>query len=797
MKRIGLLISRYLLSAILPYFIASWALLSVILFVVQASRYADIFFSIHIPANLVWQLSVALIPNVIAFTCPMAILLGTIIGLTKMQGDSELVAIRASGVGNLQIALPIMVLGVLLSGFAFFVNLKGVPFAAGLVRDVALQTAIKKLESPIEPGIFNTEVAGYTIFVRGGDVGTGRWKNIFIYSEDKANNSLRLITSRDGRVDTTEQISELVLESASVTTLPLTPGAGNYVSENIGEIRLAIRTSRSELIDKLSRSELAPEELGLQQLSEYAAGKDGKERVEAQILQNRRIVLSISPFIFCLLGTVIVLRLNRSGRNFGIALALTVLIGYYLLAFLGEQLARTGAIGVNTASLIPIGGSITGIIWFAMSRRLKSWSGVGDWISSIFRRLWESRPKLPSSNLFVDLTTGLRDFDIIRDLFKNFVLTLLFLISIFVIFTAFELWKFAGTIDGGVWLLAKYLIYLTPFMYLQIAPSAAMIATLATFAIKSRQNEIVTWISAGQSVYRLLIPGFLIMLLLGGMNSVLQERLLPQANQMQDATRALLRNKGVSPTAPGKYWVATDHSIYSFHLTEEISASDNESGSRADGAAGNSSVAANAVSAHPASDNAKRVGCPGCVRDLTIYALGDKGQRLQTVYRSSGGSWASGKVNLTGNIERSDLEEGKVTNSVVTQTSIDEKDNPFTEVRRKPTHLDSKSLANQVATADAEIEQRSLAVALEKKQITLFLPLVMALFTAPFALSLSRKGKAATVGYAVALWLLFTGTGSVFEQLGLNASISPVLAVWSPPAIFALIGLYLLSRVRT
>lgn len=769
MKRIGLLISRYLLSAILPYFIASWALLSVILFAVQASRYADIFFSIHLPANLVWQLSAALIPNVIAFTCPMAILVGTIIGLTKMQGDSELVAIRASGVGNLQIALPIMVLGVLLSGFAFFVNLEGVPFAAGLVRNVALQTAIKKLESPIEPGIFNTEVAGYTIFVRGGDIGTGRWKNIFIYSEDKANNSLRLITSSDGRVDTTEQASELVLENASVTTLPIDPGVGKYVTENIGEIRFAIRTSRGELIARLSRSELTPEELGLQQLSEYAASKDGKERIEAQILQNRRIVLSISPLIFCLLGTVIVLRLNRSGRNFGIALALAVLVGYYLLAFLGEQLARTGTISVTAASLIPIGGSVIAIIWFAMSRRLRSWSGIGDRISSIFARLWEARPKLPSSNLFVDLTTGLRDFDLLRDLFKNFALTLFFLISIFVIFTAFELWKFAGTIDGGVWLLVNYLIYLTPFMYLQIAPSAAMIATLATFTIKSRQNEIVTWISAGQSVYRLLLPCFLVMLLLGGMNWVIQERILPNANQVQDATRTLLRNNGVAPSAAGKYWVATDNNIYSFYLADEKSASDNE----------------------------KPVGCVGCVRDVTIYSLGDKGQRLQTVYRSNSGSWVSGRVNLTGNIERSDLEEGKVTNSVVTQASIEEKDNPFTEVRRKPTHLDSEDLANQVATAEAEVEQRSLAVALEKKQITLFLPLVMALFTAPFALSLSRKGKAATVGYAVALWLLFTGTSSVFEQLGLNASISPLLAVWSPPAIFALIGLFLLSRVKT
>ncbi|MBK8304957.1 MAG: LptF/LptG family permease [Chloracidobacterium sp.] len=227
MKRTGWLISTYLLRVIVPYFAMAWLLLSVILFVQQASRYSDIFFSANIPTNLVWQLTIALIPNVIAFTCPMAMLVGTIIGLSKMQGDSELVAIRASGVGNLQIAVPIMMLGVLLSGFAFLVNLKGVPLAASLVRNVALQTAIKKLESPLEPGVFNTEVAGYTIYVKGGDIETGRWKNIFIYSEDAANNSVRLITSTQGRVDTADESSELVLENASVSTLPMTPGAGS------------------------------------------------------------------------------------------------------------------------------------------------------------------------------------------------------------------------------------------------------------------------------------------------------------------------------------------------------------------------------------------------------------------------------------------------------------------------------------------------------------------------------------------------------------------------------------------
>lgn len=137
MKQIGWLISKYLVQAILPYFVFSWLVLSVILFVQQAGRFSDIFFSVNIPVNLIWQLTIVLIPNVIAFTCPMAMLVGTIIGLSKMQGDSELTAIRAAGSAICRLWCQSMILGLLLSLFAFLVNLRGVPMAAALVRSVA------------------------------------------------------------------------------------------------------------------------------------------------------------------------------------------------------------------------------------------------------------------------------------------------------------------------------------------------------------------------------------------------------------------------------------------------------------------------------------------------------------------------------------------------------------------------------------------------------------------------------------------------------------------------------------
>lgn len=808
--RISPKISVYLLRSVGPYFLFSWILLSTILFVQQAGRFADIFFSANIPSILVWQLAIALIPNVIAFTCPMAVLVGVIIGLSKMQGDSELVAIRAAGVGNIHIALPIAVLGVCLSVFAFLINLYGVPLAANIVRTVALQTAIYKLESPIEPGVFNTEIAGYTAYVKDGDINTGTWKNIFIHTENPKTGDVRLITSSDGRIDSSGEKSELVLSNAVSSTFSKTDKGEKFVSEKLGAIRFAIQTKRGDLIDKLGNRELSVDELGLAELANYAGRKEGPERIEASIVVQRRLLLSISPLLFCLLGTVLVLRFNRGGRGFGIFLALVSLIVFYLLGFLGEQLVRTGVFPTFAGIILPVGSVLLAILWFSTGAKLdflgRAVQGIRERLPSLSVRSGRSERR----NILYDLTTGLRDFDLLYDLLKYYALTLAFLAAVFLIFTAFELWKFAGTTDGGIWLLIKYLFFLMPFVYISLAPSAAMVATLATYVIKSRQNEIVTWLSAGQSIYRLLLPCFLLMCFLGAMNFVFQDQVAPIANRYQDQLRNQLRSRGKLTGIGGKLWVANDKRIYSFQLgarTNNDHASDNERGPVADGSSSNANTniggMQTSVNNASASDNEKRtdsslVCVSNCaVHDLTIYEFVDKGERLQTLYRGDRAVWDEDSVRFIGGVRISRLGEGSIANTIVEDSVVVEERNPFNELVKKPNQLSSGELREQVEVSGSEIERRGFQVALEKRYSTLFLPLIIALFTAPFALSLSRKGKVVTVGYAVGLWLLFMGVTAAFEQLGLGGTLSPLLSIWAPLGIFALIGVFLLSRVRT
>ena len=762
-------ISRYVLATVAPYFLISWLLLSVVLFIQQGSRFSDIFFSANLPSSLVWQLAIALVPNVIAFTCPMAVLVGVVIGLSKMQGDSELVAIRSSGIGNLQVSSPLIAAGILLSAFTIIVNTVGVPMAAAIVRDVAIRAAIFRLESPVEPGTFNTEIADFTVYVRSGDIGTGRWRGIFIYNEDKSVGLVRLITGETGRVDSDDENSELVLENAAVTSYSIGSGPEKYISERVGETRIAVKTRRGELVERLASAEPVPEEMGMFELAAFAATREGKERLDAEILWQRRALLSVAPLLFVFLGVSLVLRYNRGGKGFGILIALAGLIGFYLLAFLGEQLARINVFPVFISSLLPIVGVLIFTLWFNLSGRLSlsfstPWTSLRGSISS------REKGKLQRRNLLVDVTTGLRDFDLAATLAAYFALTLVFLGSVFLIFTAFELWRFAGAIDGGIWLLFRYLVFLLPFVYLQLAPSAAMIAVLATYVIKSRQNEIVTWTAAGQSISRLLVPGLVFALLIGVANWQLEERIAPLTNTVQDSLRNQIRGRASSETLNGRRWIADGDRIITF---EQTSASDNE---RPD-------------------PEICVAGCP--VSDVQIFELSNKGANLQKVYRSRTAFLDASGLTAESGFREIRLEnggivatrEGEVTNVPVTL--------PTLAVSGKPSQMNIAAARARAASSRSPVEQRVFSMAVEKKYSSIILPFVIALFTAPFALSLSRKGKVVTISYAVGLWFLFVGVSSVFEQLGQAGTLGPKLAVWAPLCFFTLLGLFLMSRVRT
>ena len=90
-----------------------------------------------------------------------------------------------------------------------------------------------------------------------------------------------------------------------------------------------------------------------------------------------------------------------------------------------------------------------------------------------------------------------------------------------------------------------------------------------------------------------------------------------------------------------------------------------------------------------------------------------------------------------------------------------------------------------------------LQVQFHKKFSVPLFALIMALLSAPFAFLTGSRGAMAGVGVSFGVAVAYWALGQLFEQVG-NVNLLPAaLAAWSPDAVFALAGVYLMARMRT
>ena len=761
------LVERYVLRTIFPYTLISFVLLTTILFVQQTGRYLETIFHGLVPANFVYGLALALLPTVIVFTIPMAVLAGTIIGLGRMGSDSELVAMRAAGVSTWRILWPVLALGLIATAATFELNLKEAPRAQQHLKSVILRSALYKLDSPVEPRTFTSDIPGYVIYVRDGDKARGQWGRVFIKSLE-ADHSTQLITARAGRIDSSSEKSELVLQDAMRTRLPA-PDARDqsYKVERLAQLRVVINTGRSNLLAQMNKAGSDPEQMEWNELRQRIAQADGREKREAAIILHKRLALSLAPLVFALFGAALALRLRRGSRGFGVLMSLFIMLIYYLLSLGGDQMARAGSLPpiiggwLATAITLAIGMGLLTFrrreiaFWFKVTKApAKTESDDGTWVAR--------RSARSSARRWVTRFPTLLDWTIVRTMGISFLFGFIALVLIFNLFTTFELWRFIAANRASFELVARYLFYLLPLVSVELFPGSVLVAALMTYALVARRREAVAWWACGQSVYRLMLPGLVFAILISAGSWLIQERVMPEANVRQDNLRARIRNiPQVTNETERRWLVSADGArIYDYDFDERRQ-----------------------VLLKP-----------------TIYDFDKDQVELKRVTSGEEGKWLPGGEFEIDRAHWINLDEARVTQQSAAQLKISGVDSPavFKPTLDRPSQLSATRLRTYIKTLKARgADTAVLAVALQRKYAAPFSVIVMALIGMPLAISLGRKSTVVALCSAVVVSLAFWLVAGGFQQLGEHALLPPGPAVWTPIVIFACGGLYFISRVRT
>src|SRR5438552_18542905 len=113
----------------------------------------------------VWAISVAILPNVLTFTIPMAMLVGILTGFGRMSSDSETIAFRAAGVSMKRLLLPVMLIGGLAWAANLAVTVWIAPQTAARLRDLKYQIAVKQVSLELRARVFNERLTNWILYV--------------------------------------------------------------------------------------------------------------------------------------------------------------------------------------------------------------------------------------------------------------------------------------------------------------------------------------------------------------------------------------------------------------------------------------------------------------------------------------------------------------------------------------------------------------------------------------------------------------------------------------------------------
>src|SRR5881396_1959872 len=124
------LLDRYLIREIVPYVLLGLMLLTAIIFAQEASRFSELIVVASrngLPMETLSRVMSALVPGILVFTLPISLLIGTLVGLGRLSGDSEIIALGASGTSRLRILAPVVFLSLIVATVLMYITFNLLP----------------------------------------------------------------------------------------------------------------------------------------------------------------------------------------------------------------------------------------------------------------------------------------------------------------------------------------------------------------------------------------------------------------------------------------------------------------------------------------------------------------------------------------------------------------------------------------------------------------------------------------------------------------------------------------------
>jgi len=775
------ILRRYILGEVTSHALIGTGIFTFIIFTKELGQVLELVVRNSAPLPSAIELFFLIIPQALTITLPAGVLIGILIGLSRLAADSEITAMKASGIG---MGAFLRILSI------FFVSAWVIAMANDFYLAPRSQQALNGLQDKlkgsqvsfeIQPRVFYEGFPRLVLYVH--DVksaqGAAIWNGVFL--ADMTTPSAPKITLAERGILVAEGKSTLHLHLQNGSSHEVDPGAPDkYQISTFKETDLPISLPENGNVKDQPPSSLS--EVPTWRLPQEARQrKNPTVRSWYWIEFHRRLALPAACLVMALVGFPLGLSAKRGGKSAGFVLTIILVFAYYFVSLLGLSLARQGrlppAAGVWLANIVFL--ALAGfLIWRSERRPFDIHFLKGGW-ASLKARFQSGALLLPASsteNAFERAATRTRVFNaqfpmilddyVLRDFVINFGIVVGALLILSLIFTIFELLGDILRNQVSPWIVGEYLLNVTPYFLYNVAQYGVLLAVLITLGLMQRSNEVTALKATGVSIYRIIIPVLVAAVVVSGCLFLSDQFYLPHTNKRQDALLNTIKGKPPQTYLnPSRKWIFGQHStIYYYRFFDS---------------------------------DRNQFG------DLSVFQFNPATFQLANRIYANSAHWED-RLNrwvCTQGWQRS-FQGAAIkdfhTYDVSTFNAVSEPPAYFKKEVKQSLEMNYEQLRQYIHDLQQSgFEVVRLKVQLHKKIAFPVITFVMGVLAIPFALSAGKRGAVAGVATAIGIAVFYTVISSLFEAMGNISQLPPVLAAWAPDVIFALVGGYLILKVPT
>lgn len=357
-------LNQYLVKDFLTVFAVAMLLIT-FAFTIGAIYKAIDIMAKGLPIGIVGRFFIYNIPYSLAYSIPISALFSTLLVFGRLSSDSEISAMKSSGLSMWQIASPIILLSLFLTGVCLYNNCMVYPSTTyanrQLIKGMGVEDPIKLLEE----GRFIREFPGYMIYV--GKKNKNRVRDLVVYQIDKDTGKVvQSVRAASGIMTADKDKAELKIDLFDARIEIPDPDFPDDSSKTryINAQNLPIRLDFNELLGNkhiykkrknMTIFELAHHIRNAETENVHLRKKDRRiERSRNLVEANQRIALALSPFMFVLVAIPLGITSHRKESSIGMVMSLGVMFIYYIFMILSDTFDKTPGLYPWLIPWIPI-----------------------------------------------------------------------------------------------------------------------------------------------------------------------------------------------------------------------------------------------------------------------------------------------------------------------------------------------------------------------------------------------------------------------------------------------------------